>query len=1553
MRRHLFRASASLAAIVIVGLATFNLTRTPVKSAFLSSKAAKNPVSLQLLVDEVKVIGWISGAKDYAGRTVTIQCGDEKATETVGDDNTFTWKYAVEAPTAATVTFGDFSQRVSLTPPTKLEPAAYFVVDRTVYRPGQKVQFAVFLRKRDAAGKFLPIGNEQVSIHITSERRNANVAQLKITSDDFGRITGSYTFGESEVLDAYRLSIPGYQGEARVTLAEFRKAKVRLAIDGKVAADKLTVSFDALDFLEQHVPNAKVRYIVQVVRTVQEENRGSLQPAEFVYNRDSTGAWWNPRDMSAEEALLAETDPGFMPRFNTADGTVVAQFDGDLKMADGHAEYKLPIKTEWNDTRHQVRVQGVLVDANGQEQRAAREISLRGKAGTLKLDTGKRYFEPGEKIEVTAERPRGADTSLVVMRLSPGAAVARYYPGYYGDYAYSGISSFRSSAAISPRWVDLDTDNVEHNLVTAVPLKGDRAEVTLNEPGAYTLVGISTLPDGTTARDEVGFIVEESDDQPGLDLKLDKDEYATGDTVDLQISSRFRDAHALISLRDGTGIRWWKTVTLDGETARVRCKLDDDLTYGCILDVQYPEGGALHVAQQAFTVMPEARTVRVTTTMKERVDAGEQVKIGIDVNRKEAVDLVVSVYDKSLLGVAPDTAPDIRSFFLADDRAREYTDRDLLRRRLAGATIQNAMDRMDGRLKEMKDEKPLPPEYHQLRNALQQCKNGYLSPQYLPVLLDAVDIPALGTQNYWQQYRFKPAQADRITLFEVMDRWDAESNRYFTYAFCGGKLVMGGGYPYRLGYYDMSYAVDGVREVAYARRVANGFMGDYYASANAAPSVSAQAAYSVQPIGPAPVDLTAGAGMPVRRDFSDLAFWSAKVRTGRDGHAEVEFKLPDSLTNWQVVVTAVAPDMSVGRATETFTSTRPIMVWPMLPRSFTEGDQVQIFGSVQNRSDRDQKIRVSCKVENGKLLDDPERTVSVKAGGFELVYWTFQPEEEGFAQILMTAKCGAGEDSSLKRLPVESCSVEEVITASGFCKQETHITVPEDVDLSNASLEVSVSPTLAADMADTLPFLVDYPYGCIEQTMSRFLPAIRVAQTLKHYHIKNPDLEARLPKCVDMGIKRLLQTQQADGGWGWNGSSQTHEMMTPYALYGLLEAEKAGYSIGNEDAVKRGLQRVRRYIDAMGAAQASDRIYCMYVYAHRESVPEAWWSFIDGQADSGRLSDYAKALALEMAVDHGKTGLAKSLAAMLHASAQRSAGQVYWRTAGFSRWGDDRNEVTAAVLKALVAHNVTDPLIPGILSYFAQTKQGNRWNSTKDTAMIVYAVCDYLARVEVAGGSGKAVAVTVNGGHAQNLEMNSGLAKKLTVAGKALHHGANRVKFADAAPTSLFRLRLVYHKEGADVARTEKGITVSRRFYLLNEKGARVRRLKSGDTVSRGSYIESEVGVTYHIPGDMRYVLLRSPKLSGCETLPEDDPRFNKPSTAGYVLREDRSDAIDFHHETTPRSFIDRSVLHAEFAGDFVAAPAAVELMYRPEVCGHSEAFRLTVAGDEKVAKGK
>jgi uncharacterized protein YfaS (alpha-2-macroglobulin family) len=750
--------------------------------------------------------------------------------------------------------------------------------------------------------------------------------------------------------------------------------------------------------------------------------------------------------------------------------------------------------------------------------------------------------------------------------------------------------------------------------------------------------------------------------------------------------------------------------------------------------------------------------------------------------------------------------------------------------------------------------------------------------------------------------------------------------------FFGGYGIGGGGLQQAMGRFNLNGAFDQA----------------WSASGNSFRSVEGQGFMShLPPAGAMAPELIATdaeqAHIGVRRDFSDSAFWNAKVRTDRTGKATVEFKLPDSLTNWQVVVTGVSPKMHVGQAKASFRTFKPIMVWPMLPRTFTEGDRVELFASVHNRTEEAQKIKVKLKVVNGEVLTPAEKEVAVPAKGNVPVYWTFRAGQPGFTQLLMTADCPAGNDASLKRLPVGRCAVEQVVTASGMVRDGMTFEIPRGIDLKSASLEVGFAPSLAADMADTLNYLVDYPYGCVEQTMSRFLPAIKVAQVLKNFHVEDPNLQKKLPGCVAGGIKRLLELQNPDGAWGWHANGQAHEMMTPYALYGLLQAEKAGYTIPAPQAVERGLARLRQFIDAMKEPQTADRIYCMHVYAHRHDLEPAWWEFIAAQLAADKLSDYALALALETAVQKGKKELARDLATALRGKVKKVGSHRFWETAGFSRWGDDRFEVTAAAMKALVAHDRSDPLIDGILGFFAATKRGDRWNSTKDTAMILYAMCDYLARERFDAKVKPRVTFAVNGGAAHEVALEK-QTKKVVLSGTALKEGTNRLGFKASTTGIMYRLVLRYWQAGADIPALAAGISVVRNFYLLDGKGGVTRQLRSGDKVPRGSYVLCEVIATNQLGAEMRYVLVESAKPAGTEVLPVEDARFihNQGSTA-YALREERNAAVVFHHEQTPVQLNDRSVLLAELAGDYVVPPARVEMMYRTEQRGHSGTFVLKV----------
>ena len=97
---------------------------------------------------------------------------------------------------------------------------------------------------------------------------------------------------------------------------------------------------------------------------------------------------------------------------------------------------------------------------------------------------------------------------------------------------------------------------------------------------------------------------------------------------------------------------------------RIDEKLPAGLRYGCTVDVIYPDD-----AGHAFTrVVPADQILNVKVETPGTVLPGSTVELNLSVDRNEPTDLVVSVYDQSILGIAADRSTDIRNFFLADER---------------------------------------------------------------------------------------------------------------------------------------------------------------------------------------------------------------------------------------------------------------------------------------------------------------------------------------------------------------------------------------------------------------------------------------------------------------------------------------------------------------------------------------------------------------------------------------------------------------------------------------------------------------------------------------------------------------------------------------------------------------------------------------------------------------------------------------------------------------------------------------------------------------------
>ncbi|MFO0876089.1 MAG: alpha-2-macroglobulin family protein [Gemmataceae bacterium] len=1566
---------------------------------FTKPEPASNPTTLQLQADDRQVVGWISGTRSLAGTPVVIRLDGGRTERTQVDrNNTFTWNYRVSQTT--TVSFSvreETSSGLPLTgslqlvpPPAGPEPSVFLIVDRTAYRPGQQIHFAGFLRTQKQDGEFVPLVKRAVDVELTSQRKGVKVAKLKLTSDEQGRVVGSYRFTDADALDTYNLALPGFKGGAQVLLGEYRKSKVKLDICGQLEGDKMKLTFKGLDFLDKPIVLTQASFVAQVVRRGKTKEF-TLKGEDFVYHQRRQFSLDQLDNLSEEDLLLWEAEGLAAASFPGAAQVPLSQFQAELKPSGTTpAEYTFDVKPEWRRGDCAVVVQGVVTDSNGREQRASTTLPIEekaeGSAPTVQLVLPKKHYFIGETIEVRTPGARAA--TLAVMKLAfqtPSATLSGI--GTASSNFLSSLPAYRSARfrRYYPTNVQAfaTAENVRRTLVNAVPVQDETAKVKITQPGAYKLIVVVPREDGFAWQQETTIVVKRLDETNALLMRLDREEIEAGEPLTGVLHSRFKNARVLLTVRDSTGIRLTQPVTVRDGVTPFSVKLPGKLRYGCTVDVAYPdEADHTYFTSKFVRVVPKDQMLTVEVDRPETVAPGATVELGLRVNRKEPVDLVVSVYDRSLLGIAADKSVDIRNFYLADERAAATLDRDMLQRRLSNVSISGLLRKAEDLLKEHKANPKKPPtiEVEALQALLSNQKGGTLYAQDYATLLRLagidvffspymygrawyfnnlnitdrlIDLSRPGGNGWILSQRFigntlllneaHPSYINSGYPWHPVYGWNFGQGGYGGYGGYGNQLMLQSNLGLMGGYGGRGFARgDATWNMAVSGNSMHSFMPE------------AQGFISHVPSGPGAPVLLAGDGdqshITVRTDFSDSAFWNATVRTDEQGQARVSVKLPDSLTNWQVVVTAVSRDMHVGSVKSHFRTYKPIMVWPMLPRTFTETDRVAVFASVHNRTDEPQTIKVRLKVENGRVLSPEQQVVKVGPKENVPVYWTFEAGSAGYTQLLMSADAPAGSDASLKRLPVVRAAAEQLVTVSGRVKDSTSFEIPEGVNLKDSRLEVSFAPSLAADMADTLNFLVDYPYGCVEQTMSRFLPTIKVAQLLRQFKVDHPELEKKLPGCVAGGIKRLLELQSGDGGWGWHGGGQTHEMMTPYALYGLLQAEKAGYQIPNEQAVNMGLSRLEQFINSMGDAQTADRVYCLYVFSHRRDLRPEWWTWLETRNKAKALSDYALALALEMAVAKRQHDLARSLAAQLRARAQKAGVGVCWKTAGFSRWAEDPFEITAQVLKAFVAHDKDEPLIDDILAFFVATKRGDRWNSTKDTAMILNAMCDYMARTEFNTPAMKSLTVAVNNGEKQTVRFDDQLVKKVVIPGEKLRAGKNVLTFKTDMSGVIYRVVFRYWKTGRDIPAMDHGLKVVRTFHLLDTRGQVVRDLKHGDVVPRGSYVMSRVQATHHLQTEMRYVLVESPRPAGGETVPTDDARFQaqQGGCTPFALREDREAMTCFHHEQTPHTLTDQHVYLMELAGEYVVPPARVEMMYHTETRGHSSAFVLKVEDAKK-----
>ncbi len=744
-----------------------------------------------------------------------------------------------------------------------------------------------------------------------------------------------------------------------------------------------------------------------------------------------------------------------------------------------------------------------------------------------------------------------------------------------------------------------------------------------------------------------------------------------------------------------------------------------------------------------------------------------------------------------------------------------------------------------------------------------------------------------------------------------------------------------------------------------------------------------------------PITLLAGTSKDgrdtlVREIFKDTAFWKSDVRTKKDGKTSISFEVPDNLTEWRLTLRGHDQEGRVGETTSSVLVTQDLVTRIAKPRFLTESDKLSLIGIVNNNSKEGmQEIKTEMLINDKLVLPEEKDKISLPPFGASKQHYPITvPNEESLKLQFKATANEKAKDAILHKLPIYKNGITFKIGGIGDMGENSTVKLDPSKKDKNISvhadeLEISLNPSSIEKICAANQFLAEYPYGCVEQTLNKFLPAIEIWY-LDNKKFPSIPIDPKLPEKVKEGIKRLEEMQNDDGTWGWWSGDAGNEYLTGYVMAGLHNPyprnvifetevnEKISFSSEPTETINKGKQAIQRMLSNPQSMDDDARAYLLYV----ASLYELWSpSSYEKLTKKDNLSPYSKAYLIRALVhvspkafvkegDKEVTELKRQIPVLienLKSSQKKDNKGIYFENYGNSyySWQGGNTEVTAHVLSALLDAEDRSSLPANLISSIQKRSRGGLWSSTKETATVISAITKYLQKKGEAISSKGKVDFALNGKAVTSIEYDTTktlreLKKYIPIKENANTYSitATGTKSSDLSFDLALKGTLKFKDKdllGTDtessIQSLKNGLTLKRSFHSvkrirdLNNREYMVPYTLIGGKLQVGE--ELLVKLQFKADKDYEYLLLEDFLPSGFEVTKTDAYEGIRYYT--HLERRDEKIAFFFSKLKKGKVYEIAYMIRGELPGSFNVKPSRIECMYAPEIQGFSLPERLTV----------
>ncbi len=655
-----------------------------------------------------------------------------------------------------------------------------------------------------------------------------------------------------------------------------------------------------------------------------------------------------------------------------------------------------------------------------------------------------------------------------------------------------------------------------------------------------------------------------------------------------------------------------------------------------------------------------------------------------------------------------------------------------------------------------------------------------------------------------------------------------------------------------------------------------------------------------------------GGAESARKYFPDTAAWFPSVVTDANGHAVLRVTMPDSLTTWRATVRAHARSTMVGQAQQKVVVTMPLSARLGLPRHYTLGDKAMVAGVVHNDTNRARRVSVTLRADGADVAGRAKQYVTVPAHGQASVEWEIEPRTVGKVTLSLAARSWFLRDAVEMTVPVLPFGdhAERVWAGETRPADESGATLefelPEDALRGATRVQLEVSPGYAGVVQQALEFLVNYPYGCVEQTMSAFMPDVVAHRAFTRLGLALPRSQTELARMVDSGLARLYKYQHHDGGFGWWEFDQSDTWMTSYVLFGLGRAKEAGFDV-SASVIDRALDYLAQSPTRAKMSNAREYAFASFVLAEYGRLKgESLNEFVRFGRQLQALSSVADPLTtahITLAAScAGQESMAAAGAQRLSAVATRDSGQAYWRTQDTAHWWrNETAESTAWAMMALLRVDPTSQLVPEAARHLAAARTGSQWRSTRESAAAVLALVEYMIQAGDDVFAERKAVVSVNGKETASLTLGgvgsteseseaASMSASITLDPNLIMPGRNQISVKAQGGAVLYSARATWY---APKDRVEAGgdcAVITREYFRIDRNASAPKGQKYSVTPINcevGVCEEVLVRVTVRALTDLEYMAFEDPLPSGFEISEEPVDAYS------WYYWYDRSEARD------------------------------------------------------------